>query len=422
MAMVADVDVRARFALLDNGGHELNRIQVARYDLSLEPDREQRQVVLTATDLLSLGPDWEDRITLEIIRLWDLDQPPVPLARVPESNPPAWSVPTDLEQGPWWIVGRDAGWTRFRPLLWTVRQVDVNENVDNSHGEGTDSELVHCILESDRDVRRHRMDRLIGRLVHNVDDPDWERLLGYLRLTSEHPAHTLEVIKCLVQHPEALVLLLLRASVTDEDVALAWALEQEMPFAWWLIPAKQWWLAAQRHFAHLKKILAEVDGGDGIVENLFEDLQRRLADRAQWAEILCDWLGEDLFPGRAPKTMEWQILKANPQALRTAGFIETMRAELFKRIDPEDTWPEGPRVLEQARNLPQSMQFIQWGYRRSVLCAPFVAARIFLEASDCSQALTLELRRLRTFDGAWFDHGFAMAIGEGLAVAAGVQA
>jgi hypothetical protein len=33
----------------------------------------------------------------------------------------AWPIPEGLESGPWWVLGMDGDWARFRPLLWIVQ-------------------------------------------------------------------------------------------------------------------------------------------------------------------------------------------------------------------------------------------------------------------------------------------------------------
>lgn len=55
-------------------GERLTQIRVARFDALIEPDREAGIVRIAADSLKRLGQDWETRIRLEIIRLWNCQE------------------------------------------------------------------------------------------------------------------------------------------------------------------------------------------------------------------------------------------------------------------------------------------------------------------------------------------------------------
>lgn len=418
MAMAADVNIEAQLTLQDATGRELSQVRVAHYDLTLIPEQEQGRVTLSSTSLKQLGEEWEDRVTMEMIRLWSPALQTIPLEVDSESDLPAWKVPEGLEAGPWWVVGRDAGWTRFRPLLLTVSETDEGDALSAGEEEDNKSPLIQAVKESDPEVREQRMDELVSVLGKEPGAPDWERLFDYLRLTREHPAPSLQLMNSLVESPDTLALLLLKASINEEDFELAWVLARQLPFVWYLVPAASWLSAAKAHFTQLSEALSGVEGGNEILEQIFASFRERVGEESHGFQVISDWLQELLFPGCSPVTPEWTLMRNDSKNMlaQMPLLIEEMRQALFARIDSESTWPEGPRVLEQAASLPGSWQFTDWGYRRSVLCAPFVAAFLFLKNGSHSNALTLELRRLRIFDRKWFDHGYAIAVCIGLAL------
>jgi hypothetical protein len=221
----------------------------------------------------------------------------------------------------------------------------------------------------------------------------------------------------LVRCREALALLLFKASVVEDDFDLAWSLADEMPFAWYLLPASCWMAAATAHFGQLRKILSTINGGDAILRRSFEGFRECTAGRLSCFSILCDWLQEALFPGIPLKDQTLVQARTHPQTMAavTSHQVSILQGELQGRIDPDARWPDAPRVMEQAKQLPQPWRYERMGFRRSVLCAPFVAAGVFVHDWNCSEAMTLELRRLRAFDHEWFDNVFSMQISRGLA-------
>lgn len=423
MAMVSDVLARAELVLLDTLQHQLARIEVARYDLVLNPLREQSSVTIPEMDLERLGDDWEDRVSVEMIRLWDLERSPLTLNRLDSAECIAWAVPPDLEPGPWWVVGRDGGWARFRPLLWTVLSIDSPSEGEASADEGGYSPLISAIREPKPLRREFLLEQVVHELAEDVTSPDWERLFSYLRLTREHPAHSLEILAALVGCRETLAIMLFKASLVGDDFDLAWSLADEMPFAWYLVPASCWEAAAKSHFGGLREVLSEIDGGDTILAQSFAGFRSHTAGRLPCFSILCDWLQEALFPGIPLQDQTLIRIRTHPEfmATVTSGQVTGLQGELQGRVDPDARWPEAPRVMEQAKHLPPSSRYDAMGFRRSVLCAPFVAASIVMQDWNCSTAMTLELRRLRAFDQAWFDSVFSMQISAGLAMRRAVE-
>lgn len=341
MAMVADVHARAELVLQDSLQHQLARVEVARYDLVLSPLREQSSVTIPGADLERLGDDWEDRVSVEMIPLWDLEQSPLPLDRAESAEHVAWAVPTDLEPGPWWVIGRDGGWARFRPLLWTVSAIDASSDVEDEGAvearKGEHSPLISAIREPTPARRALLMDQLIHELADDVTSPDWERLFSYLRLTREHPAQSLEILSALARCRETLALLLFKASAAEDDFDLAWSLADQMPFAWYLLPASCWMSAAQAHFGGLRDVLATIEGGETILAQSFTGFRDRTAGRLPCFSLLCDWLQEAIFPAIPLRDQTLSQARTHPEILAKviAAQVTTLQGELQGRVDPD---------------------------------------------------------------------------------------
>ncbi|MBK8534713.1 MAG: hypothetical protein IPL59_06125 [Candidatus Competibacteraceae bacterium] len=408
LASSGHLEAQVQLLIKTTQGERLTQIRVARFDALIEPDREAGIVRIAADSLKRLGRDWETRIRLEMIRLWEPGTTPVTLAGPDETG--NWAIPPDLEPGPWWIVGRDGDWARFRPLLWTVA---VSENAV----ESVDSRLVTAIWEANREQRDQQLNRLLTELGQDPDHTDWTLLFDYVRLAREFPPSALDVLRLLIQHPRILALTLF--NVDEETFESVWALSKQMPFLWMLVSVADWHNAAVAYFGGLQITLAEVDTSGEIVFSLFQGFRERASStRRNYWRSLCDWLQEQLFPNRLFNgSSELKI------ARRLPGFIEQQIAsaeqELMERHDAEEQWPEGNQVINRLSLIAEKYRYQHLDqFYRPVRYAPFVAARISLNGIDPPESLIYELRLLRAFDSEWFDSVYAIALTLGLATLA----
>ena len=119
LAMTGDLDALVTLEIVDWQGHALACLEVAQFDVLLEPDRTQNQVVLPSTSLERLNDGWEEHITVKMLPLWEPSTTPINLVR--DEGTSTWRIPEELTPGPWWVLGYDGDWARFRPLLWVVQ-------------------------------------------------------------------------------------------------------------------------------------------------------------------------------------------------------------------------------------------------------------------------------------------------------------
>ena len=402
-----DLEAQVRLMIETLQGERLASIRVARFDAVIEPDREAGIARISADSLTRLGLGWETRVRLETFPLWQPGTAPVVLPTSLD-QPASWQIPADLAPGPWWIVGRDGDWMRFRPLLWVVATEEVLIDVVAS-----DSALAAAVRESDLESRQQKLDALLTELGQNPDHRDWPLLFDYVRLARKFPPSALDVLCHLVTHPRTLTLALLKAD--DETFEPMWALSRQMPFWWALLAINDWWEAAITYFGGLQTTLAEIDAGGEIVFNLFQRFRERVSARRIYWRALCDWLQERLFPSQPlPKNSELSMAQRFPVFLKQQ--IETAELELMSRHDAEEKWPEGSEVMSRLKDLAPKYHYHHLGsFYRPVRCAPFVAAHFSLKGITPPGALVYQLRLLRAFDRDWFDTVYAIALTLGLA-------
>ena len=403
LAMTGDLDAVVTLEIVNWEGHALAHLEVAQFDVALEPDRVKSRVVLPLPTLGRLNDGWEERITVKILPLWDPSTEPINLGR--DEADIAWRVPDGLAPGPWWVLGYDRDWARFRPLLWVVQG-------EKALAEG--SELMQAIHEPVQETRQAKLQALVSVMAANAEHPDWPRLFDYLRLTRSYPASAFDLFRHLVNIPEAMILALLQSA--DEEFDLVWSLAEQLPFSWYLVPVTGWLLAAERHFGALRVGLADYDPDGAMLWGMFMEFRRRVTSRQPFFKSVSDWIGEKLFPDRRMENSELAMARREESILR--ALIQVQEQALQARHDAKEWYPVGPCVMEWLRqpSFPTHFRYDHLAQPfRPVRCAPFVAAQISLHSQDSSEELLLELRQLRDFDPEWFDHAFALALCLGLA-------
>ena len=405
LASSDDLEAYVRLVIKTPQNPRIATIQVARYDALLEPDRAMGQVRIHESALAHLDTAWEARVRLEMIPLWAPAEPPVVL-QTTSSQTACWDIPADLEFGPWWIIGRDGDWVRFRPLLW------VSTAQENPSTEDADFSLAAAIREPDRNQREQRLNALLNELGQNPDYPDWSLLFDYVQLAREFPPSSLDVLRALPTHPHTLALALIKAD--DETFEGVWSLSKQMPFLWILLPVNIWREAATTYFGGLNDTLAEIEGGAEITFSLFQSFRKRASARRLYWQSLCDWLQERLFPERPLKSGELSIARRCPSILRQQ--IESLEQEVQGRRISGERWPESPEVMDWQHTVPNGGYAHLSPFYQPVRCAPFVAAHLSLNDDIVpNERLIYELRVLRAFDREWFDHVYAIALTLGLA-------
>ena len=404
LASNRDLDAQVRLIVETTQGERLARMRVSRFDVMIEPNRAAGLVCIPEESLARLGPEWKTRVQLRMIRLWAPADPPV----VPQTSPnqtACWEVPPDLDPGPWWVVGRDGDWTRFRPLLWVATAEDAP--AEDEYGS-----LAGAIRESDPERRDQRLNVVLEALGQNPDHPDWLLLFDYVRLAREFPPSSMDVLRRLPAYPRTLALALFKAD--DETFEAVWSLSRQMPFLWVLLAVNTWREAATVYFGGLQATLAEMEGGAEMIFGLFQGFRERASARRPYWRPLCDWLQELLFPEQPLKGSELSMARCYPSCFEQQ--IVLMEQELQGRHVSGEKWPESFEMMSWRQDIAPEYRYAHLDpFYQPVRCAPFIAAYLSLNGITPNERLIYELRLLRAFDREWFDNAHAIALTLGLA-------
>ena len=406
LASCSRLDASVRLDIVSSQQETLASVHVARFDLEMEPEREQACVRIAPDSLLRLEQGREEHISLEMIRLWAPSENSIALAACPD-QPDAWSIPTDLEAGPWWVIGRDGGWARFRPLVWTVEA--------ESPGVEESAPSLAQIVRFPQQERDRIFPLVLAELGKDPNHADWPLLFDYFNLTREFPPSALDVLNRLTKHPATLAMALLKAD--EESFERVWALAELMPFSWGLVPVRTWEYAATQYFHALLTALAGLETGEDIVFGIFQGFRERVTARRAYWRPLCDWLQERVFPDRPAPTGS-ELRMARLAAACVESQIGHAQQELLGRHDGQERWPTSAQIRSIAADLSFSgiVQFSRLPVDfQPIHFAPFVVAHLCLRGTQPSQRLIYELRLLRHFDPEWFDAAYAMALTLGLA-------
>jgi hypothetical protein len=106
LAMTGDLDAIVTLEIVDWQWHALACLEIAQFDVLLEPDRVHNQVVLPSTSLERLSEGWEEHITVKMLPLWEPATAAISLVR--DGVTSAWRIPEEFTPGPWWVLGYEA--------------------------------------------------------------------------------------------------------------------------------------------------------------------------------------------------------------------------------------------------------------------------------------------------------------------------
>ncbi|MBB1089755.1 hypothetical protein HUU61_00480 [Rhodopseudomonas palustris] len=412
LATTGELDAHVTVTVETGRGERLARLLVTRFDCHLQPDRSSNQVFVPVEQRGRFGDDGATRLDCQMIPLWAPAREPIPLTRAAE-NDWHWTLPAQLEAGPWWILGVDGDWARFRPLLWTVFSDAPSDDVDHA------SALAAAIRAANREQRTAQLQSALATLGSNPNHPDWQLLLDAIRLTRDYPPQTLEVLQQLISQPRTLALALFKA---DDDFEIVWELAQQMPFSWALLNSAVWQDSATAHFNALREALAhvdlEADAQETLVFDSFQTFRARITQHRRYWAHLCDWLQERLFPQQPLKGSALQVIRG----LGDGWLEEHLAAELLAlqaRHAADERWAESAALMSAMRTIdwwrPTAIKPAPH-YSAVVRYAPLFAAHCSVNGIVTNESLVYQFRMMRDFDCDWFDAAYAIALSRGLAL------
>jgi len=401
LALTGELDSLALIEIVGQGNRLMAHLEAGQFDMVWEAHWDQSCLLIPGSFTERLEEGWEDRLKVRMVPLWNPAAEPIYLEKGESEAERV--IPEDLEPGPWWVLGEDGDWARFRPQLWVIP----------GEPAPTDSPLKRAILADDRETREDLLRGWVDQISLDSEHSDWSLFFDYLKLLRPYPACALDLFRHFVRSPEAIVLALLKSS--DEYFNNVWSLTDQLPFSWYLLPVNAWLSSARRHFGALRVALAEIESGDELVWQYFQTFRERVTVQRPFFRQICDWLCLTIFPGKDLDNSELQIARVCPQMI--VELIQKEEQDLLSRHEADETYPDGPGTMRWTEDPGYPKEY---AYRhmavpfRPVRCAPFVAAHICLLGEAYDEALLFELKRLRDFDRDWFTAAFAFALCLGL--------
>jgi hypothetical protein len=420
MSMTNELDSVAILRIHKNG-QPIASLNVARFDISFERDEVERYVFITVDRIERLGVNWEDRLQIKMLPLWNPKAQPIVLDMVVKDGCFAWQIPDILEEGPWWILGYDGNWARFRPSLWY-------ENSKSIHIEDNDYEteeyrfgpttLTDAIREPNIPIRNLAIDEIIRSMGAEIEHSDWNIIYDFIDLSNDYPASAVDVLRILIRHPSTLCLVLLKSN--EESFDTVWRLAYQLPFSWHLIPINTWLNSCILYFSYLTEEAIKYNLDGDFSFNSFIDFRRRVIGRGhRFLGLILSLLQLQLFSKvPTPSMFDEQYSDLNLCAIQPEIFAEKLidaQYKLQERHHADEVWPTGPETMDRVSELNDVRQFNMQNFRRPVLCAPFVAAKLALTNVSYSNELLFELGNIRDFDREWFDRAYYIELCIGLA-------
>ena len=401
IGLTGELDAIAVLEIVDQTNRSLAHLEAGQFDMDWEADWEKGLLVLPPKYSEHLDTGWEERVSVRMVPLWDPTSESVVLET--RENSAEWLVPGNLTSGPWWVLGEDGDWARFRPLLWVV----VGEPV------ATESPLKRAILTDDKEIREVLLPSWVEQIALDPDHTDWPLFFSYLDLVRPYPASALDLFCYFVQSPEAMVLALLKSA--DDNFNAVWSLTYQLPFSWYLVPVNAWLASANRYFATLRVALSGIDSADDLLWSEFQSFRERVTVRRPFFRQICDWICPVIFPKKTLENSELAIAQQCPDVF--FGFIQEQEQKLQGRHGADEIYPEGSKTMAwtEREDYPKQHAYLNLAdHLRPVRCAPFVAAHISLGGEPFKEVLLFELKRLRDFDREWFTTVYAFALCLGL--------
>lgn len=408
-----DAKIKIR-VISDRGKMYPQNIEVARYDITLEPCRISGEVIIPEDEVENL-PVVCDKLSLRAFPLADPLCEPEELESTGQGR---WRFAEERRAaGPWLITGWDGDWCRVRPLCWTIGEPPLREETDDVRS------LAEVVAVAGRGQRELAFRDFVQVLADNPGHSDWKRVDGYFPHIKALPPSSFDIIQSLVRKKKASAMALLRAG--EEMFDTVWVGLERLPFAWHLISVDAWLYAASLRKDYLVESLApllDTLGGtmEPLIEASFSFFFKQAPVRVHGFESIIELLKSRLFHADLGP-LQSCLTQTGRHMLRPVCLAPEEQEMMQRHAD--DLWPIAPDLLMEwwTRSLevipPElaSLWNVGGSFRASVINAPIAAAFSAGFNLNVPRKLVLKLRALRNFDQQWFDNAYgcvlAMCIG-----------
>jgi len=389
-ALSSTLDARVKMSAINHGQVCFN-LSFSAYARSLEPDRDNNQIVLN-----SYNKDERINCDLYIVSLACPEQTPIPLipaVSVSIENDNAWIFPDDEIEAGAWLVYCDNAKEGVRPLMWSK---DLELLPEASNG-----------FERAAGIGR-RWDRISAfsavakEMAYDFTMPEWNYVKTLLAF-DQVPLTTFDLWRGVTQVPEFMLALLLHTN--NSCIDRVWQMDKQFPLLWYSLNITSSIKVVSAFYDYLLTRLG--DDMDDVAQNR---IQKKLAELVSY------------FPGLSylSDLLQYKIgiLTDKPQVSLNAysSQIGVLKNTLSQRKSA-DTWPQifadslFNNIISKANQQLASIFLTQRdGFKNNVFNAPVLLALASCGKIDLTDTpeLVHAMREYRRFDVDYFDDSFAL--------------
>jgi hypothetical protein len=337
-----------------------------------------------------------------IVKVMRLDQSELEcLEKIVDTDHASWTVGPRF--GVWCAVIYEGNLVCSKPLFFEVK----------SRPGGTMAALFNRVDERlackpslfDAALLGKGVDELIQRIAKNLRDSDWANFWRLLATAKSVETAQFDPLKYFLMNTEFLCVALFQAT-RDQREALFTMLET-LPICIQGLPIDQLKSALQLWL----KSLESAGLPNQLIETLFmEHTKSTTGDHGYWSS-LCGLLFEATPFSIAAQTSQVKLLRAAPTVL------DGLVSELQSRHSENSEWPKTPDLERKLRIIhagvlsccPKLWQDLNAPLRTGRL-APFAIAHCAFNGIALTPAMRIEVRKLKAFDGDWFQAAYAIAL------------
>lgn len=390
----SDLQAEVRLRIACNGVESAPHVRVRRFGLRIDWDESGSLACVRETG----EPEASSELNAEARPLWRPESESRALSRLAERR---WSLPRDLEQGPWLVNVRHGDLCVAQPRVWLPPSSGTEVGEQRVPALPN---LEEAIRLRESSLRREALDKVIAGLSCQPEHEDWELVRSTFLNHQDVPPSAVDLLTAVARFPRAAAMALMQAG--DEEFEAIWSAVDQLPHPWWSVPVDVWVDVSRGLY---RQYVAEY--GEDLASWAFDVFERRATDRGDFLAVVLVVVQAAVL-GRGEAATK---ALCSPEA-RNAIRQERGRAWqdlLHRRSD--DHWPQSAVVAEWQHDLGAKLsvaQLADWprvqeiaGFRRAVCSAPAVAALNAVLGVPASQSLVLGLRSLRAFDPDWFETG-----------------
>ncbi len=405
-----NLDAFVRVSFIFNGSESF-KLDIGRYQYSLEPDFVEASVALTREDSSSLDLQSLEAIDLCAMRLQQPEQKPLVLQ--PEESgftrTGKWMINTDrMESGAWMIIPANDK-VSVRPMLWIkLGESDLTEELPASQAKT----LQQAIRFHSKEEREEALRKVMNEMAGDFQHKSWDYLAKLWGATQHLPINTFDVWVLAVSEPKFLAALTVNGNFSKKGLLLN-KMTDELPIVWALVRVIDWVdaLLALRETFPVAEDEEEAEVVDQILISRIESISTISTSLIQIAHVL----KREMFDIESEAT---KLMRMPFEGV--LGHSVTTLYEKLKRTHADDSWPE---VLDKDINdivmqgLPEKVRTmvpVRLKHQVSVAMLPVILAWRANTDDDygwMGQPVNLfKLEMIADFDRDWFDRVFGMVV------------